>query len=158
MVLSVMGLNNLNPVPVPPRRGQALDHPTALAPVDSVPETPPIPEASRSDAEVATLNQERALPALPLKGMLPGDTATLMGGGWAVTFPANSDTAAAAQATFHFKARVVAAVSSASPMQTSANLFHSSADGEAALAAYQHLRPSHLSLGEVVASRVDILD
>jgi len=91
--------------------------------------------------------------------------ATLMGGGWAVTFPARGEATNPARASFHFKTRLVAAVASAAAMGLAMDLPHPSAEGDAALAAYRQTAPAHQSLREGVdahfqplAARVDLLD
>jgi len=102
------------------------------------------------------------VPDEPIQDFNP---ATLMGGGWAVTFPAPVEVATSTQGTFHFKTQLVAAVAAAAAMGPSADLPHRSPEGDAALAAYHQAAPGHQSLREGVdarfqpmAARVDLLD
>ena len=104
--------------------------------------------------------------------------ATLMGGGWAVTFLQANETGASHPATFHFKGKVVRAVSATGNLAADSELFRRSpggaADSElsrrspggaAAMAAYRNVGPAHRSLSEAVdgdfkplAAQVDIFD
>ena len=104
-------------------------------------------------------------PFPPAEPIQPFDPATLMGGGWAVTFPAADPVTTSAPSAFHFKTQLVVAVASASAMGPSGDLSRRSAEGDAALAAYHQVAPAHQSLLEgvdaqfqPVAARVDLMD
>ena len=127
------------------------------------------PQAEASDR----LREELTAPApprirapAPAPGDLPlGGTASLEGGGWAVTFPGNRDQSTVSPADFHFERKTVSALSSSAAMGPSSDLPHRTPDGEAALLAYLHGAPSRQSLLEGVdgqfqpkGTQVDLLD
>ena len=161
---------------------QAIDHFDAISRTLALraPTTPAAQPASQARPEEAQqaeagdrLREELAAPAplriltrSPAPADLPlGGTASLEGGGWAVTFPGNRDPAALTPADFHFDPKTVSPVSSSAALGPSSDQPRSTADGEAALSAYLHARPSRQSLLEGVDSMfqpkralVDLLD
>ena len=128
-----------------------------------------VPQAEADDRlreELPTPPPPRLRTPAPGPGDLPlGGTATLEGGGWAVTFPGNRDLSTVAPADFHFDPMTVSPVSSKTALSPSTDLPRRTPDGEAALSAYLHEAPSRQSLVEGVddrfrpkAAEVDLLD
>ena len=141
----------LRPVPAPPSK-------VAVDPVQGA-ITPPSQALEPFTAEPAPPARQ---PAVPIPEFNP---ATLMGGGWAVTFPASDGATTTAQASFEFETQLVAAVASAAAMASSADLSHRTSEGDAALAAYHQTTPARKSLLEGVdpqlppgAGKLDLLD
>ena len=125
-----------------------------IAPVANEPtETKPLPKPLQ------------AAQALVPGGLPPGGAATLMGGGWAVTFASDPEADASALARLPYKSQVVAAVGGTTAMTPSTDLLRHSPEGDAALAAYLQIGSARQSLTEgvdaqfkPVPARIDLLD